>query len=102
MSDDDYERRLFLARNEIERRAMDDKIKHFYIPSFSHRVIVYKGLLISPSLQLFYTDLEDEFYETAICVYHQRFSTNTFPTWPLGHPFRMLAHNGEINTRRGM
>jgi glutamate synthase (NADPH/NADH) large chain/glutamate synthase (ferredoxin) len=98
---DDYERRLFLARNEIERRAMDDQIRHFYIPSFSHRVIVYKGLLISPALQVFYGDLEDEDYETAICVYHQRFSTNTFPTWPLGQPFRMLAHNGEINTRRG-
>jgi glutamate synthase domain-containing protein 2/glutamate synthase domain-containing protein 1/glutamate synthase domain-containing protein 3 len=101
MSDDDYERRLFLSRNEIERRAMDDKIRHFYIPSFSHRIIVYKGLLISPSLQVFYRDLEDESFETAICVYHQRFSTNTFPTWPLSHPFRMLAHNGEINTRRG-
>jgi glutamate synthase (NADPH/NADH) large chain/glutamate synthase (ferredoxin) len=101
MTDDDYERRLFLSRNEIERRAMDDKIKHFYIPSFSHRVIIYKGLLVSPSLQKFYLDLEDHSYETAICVYHQRYSTNTFPTWPLGHPFRMLAHNGEINTRRG-
>jgi glutamate synthase (NADPH/NADH) large chain/glutamate synthase (ferredoxin) len=101
MTDDDYERRLFLARNEIERRAMDDKIRHFYIPSFSHRVIVYKGLLISPSLQAFYRDLEDPAYETAICVYHQRFSTNTFPTWPLAQPFRTLAHNGEINTRRG-
>jgi glutamate synthase domain-containing protein 2/glutamate synthase domain-containing protein 1/glutamate synthase domain-containing protein 3 len=101
MTDDDYERRLFLSRNEIERRAMDDKIKHFYIPSFSHRVIIYKGLLVSPSLQKFYVDLEDGSYETSICIYHQRYSTNTFPTWPLGHPFRMLAHNGEINTRRG-
>ena len=101
MTDDDYERRLFLARNEIENRAEADKIKHFYIPSFSHRVLVYKGLLISPALQQFYRDLEAPEYETAICVYHQRFSTNTFPTWPLAQPFRMMAHNGEINTRRG-
>jgi glutamate synthase domain-containing protein 2/glutamate synthase domain-containing protein 1/glutamate synthase domain-containing protein 3 len=101
MTDDDYERRLFLARNEIENRAEADKIKHFYIPSFSHRVLIYKGLLVSPALQKFFPDLEREDYETAICVYHQRFSTNTFPTWPLGHPFRILAHNGEINTRRG-
>jgi glutamate synthase (NADPH/NADH) large chain/glutamate synthase (ferredoxin) len=64
-------------------------------------VISYKGLLLSPSLQLFYRDLENPHYETAIALYHQRYSTNTFPTWPLSQPFRMLAHNGEINTRRG-
>ncbi|MEP6667671.1 MAG: glutamate synthase large subunit [Chthoniobacter sp.] len=101
MVDDEYERRLFLARNEIEKRAETDGIKHFYIASFSHRLIIYKGLLVSPSLQKFYKDLQDERYETALAIYHQRYSTNTFPTWPLGHPFRMLAHNGEINTRRG-
>ena len=101
VTDDDYERRLFLARNEIEKRAADDQIKHFYIPSFSHRVIIYKGLLVSPSLEKFYKDLQSPEYETALCVYHQRYSTNTFPTWPLSQPFRMLAHNGEINTRRG-
>ena len=101
VADEDYERRLFLARNEIEKRAAEDGIKHFYIPSFSHRLIIYKGLLVSPSLQKFYKDLQDSRYETALAIYHQRYSTNTFPTWPLGHPFRMLAHNGEINTRRG-
>ncbi len=101
MADDDYERRLFLARNEIEKRAAEDQIKHFYIPSFSHRTIIYKGLLVSPSLEKFYKDLQSPDYETAISVYHQRYSTNTFPTWPLAQPFRMLAHNGEINTRRG-
>ena len=101
MGDDEYERRLFLARNEIEKRAADDQIRHFYIPSFSHRVINYKGLLVSPSLEKFYKDLQSPEFETALCVYHQRYSTNTFPTWPLGQPFRMLAHNGEINTRRG-
>ncbi len=101
LSDDDYERRLFLSRNEIEKRAADDKIKNFYLPSFSSRVIIYKGLLVSPSLEKFYVDLASRDYETALCVYHQRYSTNTFPTWPLAHPFRMLAHNGEINTIRG-
>jgi glutamate synthase (NADPH/NADH) large chain/glutamate synthase (ferredoxin) len=101
MADDDYERRLFLARNEIEDRAAADKIEGLYIPSFSHRLIVYKGLLVSSSLEKFYPDLSNPGYETALCVYHQRYSTNTFPTWPLAHPFRMLAHNGEINTVRG-
>jgi len=101
MSDEDYERRLFLARNEIEDRVAADKIEGFYIPSFSHRMIVYKGLLVSSSLEKFYPDLSNPEYETALCVYHQRYSTNTFPTWPLAHPFRMLAHNGEINTVRG-
>jgi len=101
VKDDDYERRLFLARNEIEKRAEEDGIKHFYFASFSHRLIIYKGLLVSPSLQKFYKDLQNSNYETALAIYHQRYSTNTFPTWPLGHPFRMLAHNGEINTRRG-
>jgi len=101
MGDDDYERRLFLARKEIEKRAASDKIEEFYIPSFSHRLIVYKGLLVSSSLEKFFPDLSNPDYETAICVYHQRYSTNTFPTWPLAHPFRMMAHNGEINTVRG-
>jgi glutamate synthase (NADPH/NADH) large chain/glutamate synthase (ferredoxin) len=101
MSDDDYERRLFLSRNEIEDRSAADKITNFYIPSFSHRLIVYKGLLVSASLEKFYPDLANPDYETAIALYHQRYSTNTFPTWALAHPFRMLGHNGEINTIRG-
>jgi glutamate synthase (NADPH/NADH) large chain/glutamate synthase (ferredoxin) len=101
MSDDEYERRLFLARNEIEKRADLDRIKNFYITSFSQRVIVYKGLLTAVSLEKFYRDLGNAEYETAICVYHERYSTNTFPTWPLGQPFRVLGHNGEINTIRG-
>src|SRR5271165_1486913 len=98
MSDDEYERRLFLARNEIEARAQQDNIKNFYIASFSHRVIVYKGLVTAVSLEKFYRDLVNPDYETAICLYHERYSTNTFPTWPLSQPFRVLAHNGEINT----
>ena len=101
MTDEEYERRLYLSRNEIEKRAAEAGIKHFYIPSFSHHTIAYKGLMISSSLEKFYKDLSNPDYETALCVYHQRYSTNTFPTWPLGQPFRMVAHNGEINTRRG-
>lgn len=101
IDDDEYERLLFLVRNEIEHIAIADGLKHFYIPSFSSRTISYKGLFVSPSLQKFYKDLQSPDYETAICLYHQRYSTNTFPTWPLAQPFRMLCHNGEINTRRG-
>ncbi len=83
------------------RGAHLDNIKNFYITSFSHRVIVYKGLLTAVSLEKFYRDLANPEYETAICLYHERYSTNTFPTWPLSQPFRVLAHNGEINTIRG-
>ena len=101
ISDDDYERLLFLVRNEIEHITITDGLKHFYIPSFSSRTIGYKGLFVSPSLAKFYKDLQSPDYETSICLYHQRYSTNTFPTWPLAQPFRMLCHNGEINTRRG-
>jgi glutamate synthase domain-containing protein 2/glutamate synthase domain-containing protein 1 len=101
MDDDEYERQLFLARNEIEKRAHLDNIRHFYINSFSHRVLVYKGLLTAVSLEKFYRDLSDPEYETAICLFHERYSTNTFPTWSLSQPFRFLAHNGEINTIRG-
>ena len=97
----EYERRLFLARNEIEKRAASDQIKNFYIGSLSSRVIIYKGLLVSASLEKFYRDLSNPDYRTALCIFHQRYSTNTFPTWPLGQPFRMLGHNGEINTVRG-
>src|SRR6516225_4291310 len=101
ISDDEYERRLFLARNEIEKRVHLDHIRNFYITSFSHRVIVYKGLLTAVFLDKFYLDLASPEYETAICLFHERYSTNTFPTWPLSQPFRVLGHNGEINTIRG-
>ncbi len=101
MSDDDFERTLYLVRKELEHATAQDGIKDFYVASFSQRVISYKALLISTSLEKFYKDLAAEDYETAICVYHQRYSTNTFPTWPLCQPFRTLAHNGEINTIRG-
>jgi glutamate synthase (ferredoxin) len=99
--DEDYERVLFLARKEIERRVSREAIGNFYVPSMSHSTIVYKGLFVAPQLRAFYLDLQDEDYETALCVFHQRYSTNTLPDWFLAQPFRMLAHNGEINTLQG-
>jgi glutamate synthase (NADPH/NADH) large chain/glutamate synthase (ferredoxin) len=101
MSDDDFERKLFLCRNQIEDQAESQGIKDFYIPSFSSRTIVYKGLLAAPTLERFYLDLRDPNYSTALAVFHQRYSTNTFPTWPLSQSCRMLSHNGEINTVAG-
>jgi glutamate synthase (NADPH/NADH) large chain/glutamate synthase (ferredoxin) len=101
LSDDAFELSLFLARNEIEHRCAADRTPPFYIPSFSSRLLVYKGMLTGTQLKSFYLDLQDPAYETALAVFHQRYSTNTFPTWPLAHPFRMVAHNGEINTVRG-
>jgi glutamate synthase domain-containing protein 2/glutamate synthase domain-containing protein 1/glutamate synthase domain-containing protein 3 len=101
MSDDEFERKLFLCRNQIEDQAESQGIKDFYIPSFSSRTIVYKGLLAAPTLERFYLDLRDPNYTTSLAVFHQRYSTNTFPTWPLSQSLRMLSHNGEINTVAG-
>ncbi|MBI3457197.1 MAG: glutamate synthase large subunit [Candidatus Rokubacteria bacterium] len=98
---DEFERALHLARKEIEQQVLGEGIRDFYIPSFSHRTIVYKGLFVAPQLPRFYRDLTDPLYESALAVFHQRYSTNTFPTWFLAQPFRMLAHNGEINTLNG-
>jgi glutamate synthase domain-containing protein 2/glutamate synthase domain-containing protein 1/glutamate synthase domain-containing protein 3 len=92
----DFENALFAARKEIEENA--SHVKGFYISSLSSRTIVYKALLVSTYLKSFYLDLADADFETAIAVLHQRYSTNTFPNWFLAQPFRMLAHNGEINT----
>ena len=99
--DVEFERRLFLARKTAERRVREDKIPGFYIPSFSSRTIVYKGLFNAPQLAKFYPDLQDPLFATALAVFHQRYSTNTFANWQLAHPFRLLAHNGEINTLSG-
>ncbi len=90
---------LFMIRRRVEMAMADDQ--DFYICSLSDRVISYKGLVMPADLEHFYPDLGDENLETAICVFHQRFSTNTLPRWPLAQPFRMLAHNGEINTIQG-
>ena len=100
-SDEDFERLLLLVRKEAERQVTELKIDGFYIPSLSHRTIVYKGLLVAYQLKSFYTDLANPEFETSLAVFHQRYSTNTFPNWVLSQPFRMLAHNGEINTRQG-
>lgn len=100
-SPDDYERKLYLARKAIEKEIDQEGIEDFYIASFSHRTIVYKGLLVAPQLKRFYLDLAEPLYETAFTMFHQRYSTNTFPNWFLAQPFRMLGHNGEINTLQG-
>jgi len=91
--------KLFVARRKAEIRLADDP--DFYICSLSDSVISYKGLMMPVDLPNFYLDLKDPRIEVAMCTFHQRFSTNTLPKWPLAQPFRMLAHNGEINTIRG-
>jgi len=93
-----FERHLYIARRLAEKAIDDDA---FYIPSLSSHVVSYKGLVMPAYLAAFYTDLKDKRMETAICVFHQRFSTNTLPQWRLAQPFRYLAHNGEINTVQG-
>ena len=99
MTVEQFDARLFVVRRHIENRLEADKA--FYIASFSAKVVCYKGLMMPVDLPHFYKDLSDPNLETAICVFHQRFSTNTLPKWPLAQPFRMLAHNGEINTILG-
>jgi len=96
-----FERALFLCRRRIEKRFEAAGLADCYIPSWSSKVIVYKGLLVGTQLEQFYTDLRDPLFTSAIGVFHQRYSTNTFPNWFLAQPFRFLAHNGEINTLRG-
>jgi glutamate synthase (NADPH/NADH) large chain len=94
-----FERHLYIARRLAEKAISDDK--DFYIPSLSSHVVSYKGLVMPSYLPIFYKDLNDKRMETSIAVFHQRFSTNTWPQWRLAQPFRMLAHNGEINTVQG-
>jgi len=100
LDDDAFDRLLYLCRRRVERRTAEAGVP-FYAVSFSRRSLVYKGLFASPQLPRFYPDLVDPLYETALAVFHQRYSTNTFPSWPLAQPFRLLAHNGEINTLQG-
>ncbi len=95
----DLERRLYMARRRLEQQLLHDK--DFYIASLSGQVIVYKGLMMPADLPEFYLDLADIRLQSSICLFHQRFSTNTSPKWPLAQPFRYLAHNGEINTITG-
>ena len=95
----DFEKKLYIARIQTEKILSDDKV--FYIPSLSSKVISYKGLIVSNNIREFYIDLKDKKMKTSLCVFHQRFSTNTLPQWKLAQPFRYLAHNGEINTIQG-
>ncbi|MGE8294076.1 MAG: glutamate synthase large subunit [Pseudomonas sp.] len=99
LSDQEFSIKLFSARRRSSVANADDT--DHYICSFSHKTIIYKGLMMPADLQQFYPDLGDERLKTAIAVFHQRFSTNTLPKWPLAQPFRFLAHNGEINTITG-
>src|SRR5881227_1898600 len=94
---DAFERKLYVIRRVAEIAAGPDLV----IPSFSSRTIVYKGMLTSPQLLGYYPDLADTRTKSALALVHSRFSTNTFPSWELAHPYRMIAHNGEINTLRG-
>ncbi|WP_409288075.1 glutamate synthase large subunit [Pseudomonas sp. KCJK8927] len=99
LSDQEFAIKLFSARRRSSVANAHDA--DHYICSFSHKTIIYKGLMMPRDLAAFYPDLSDERLQTAICVFHQRFSTNTLPKWPLAQPFRFLAHNGEINTITG-
>ena len=104
MDEGTFERKLTLfasvPKTKSLRREIEDK-EFFYIPSLSCRTIVYKGLLLAPQIANFYGDLSDPDAVSALCLVHQRFSTNTFPSWKLAHPYRYIAHNGEINTLKG-
>ncbi len=101
METNDLERNLFEARKKIEKLAREHQLKNFYICSFSSRSIVYKGMFLAEMLAEFYPDLNDKKLTSRFAIFHQRYSTNTFPSWDLAQPFRTLAHNGEINTLKG-
>ena len=101
LDEDSWERALYLARRDMERDAEAAGLSPFFVCSFSCRTIVYKALLTGTQLPVFYPDLRYPEYESAVALFHQRYSTNTLPSWPLAQPFRMIAHNGEINTLWG-
>ena len=97
----ELERELYVVRRKIEKQALIARLKDFYICSFSAKSIIYKGMFLAESLSDFYPDLKDERFISRFAIFHQRYSTNTFPSWQLAQPFRALAHNGEINTLKG-
>ncbi|WP_170606591.1 glutamate synthase large subunit [Ruegeria arenilitoris] len=101
VDEDTFERELYVIRRRIEKAAMASGISDLYLASLSCRSIIYKGMMLAEQVAVFYPDLMDERFESAFAIYHQRYSTNTFPQWWLAQPFRMLAHNGEINTLKG-
>jgi glutamate synthase domain-containing protein 2/glutamate synthase domain-containing protein 1/glutamate synthase domain-containing protein 3 len=104
LDEDSFERLLYRIRRRTENEMAVSEIEgkeFFYIPSLSCRTIVYKGLMLAPQIEKFYFELANPLVTSALCLVHQRFSTNTFPSWKLAHPYRYVAHNGEINTIRG-
>jgi glutamate synthase (NADPH) large chain len=104
LDEDAFERLVYRVRRRTENEIEDSDIEGkemFYIPSFSCRTIIYKGLMLAPQIEKFYFELANPLVTSALCLVHQRFSTNTFPSWKLAHPYRYVAHNGEINTIRG-
>jgi glutamate synthase (NADPH/NADH) large chain len=103
-SEEEFERRLYILRKTISRIVYgkrERRASHYYPVSISCRTVIYKGMFLADQLVTYYPDLSDPDFESALALVHQRFSTNTFPTWSLAHPYRMIAHNGEINTLRG-
>ncbi|MEM1316819.1 MAG: glutamate synthase subunit alpha, partial [Pseudomonadota bacterium] len=100
---DAFERKLYVARRVISNALIDElgRRDDIYPVSMSARTVVYKGMFLADQLAKYYADLRDERFVSAVALVHQRFSTNTFPSWKLAHPYRMVAHNGEINTKRG-
>src|SRR6201996_8267693 len=103
-TEDEFERRLYILRKSISQaiyQRRDRGMAGYYPVSFSCRTVIYKGMFLADQLGKYYADLHEKDFESALALVHQRFSTNTFPTWSLAHPYRMIAHNGEINTLRG-
>src|SRR6267154_1739344 len=103
-NEDEFERRLYILRKSISQaiyQRRDRGLAGYYPVSMSCRTVIYKGMFLADQLGKYYPDLHEPDFETALALVHQRFSTNTFPSWPLAHPYRMVAHNGEINTLRG-
>src|SRR4051794_25899637 len=104
LSEDEFERRLYILRKSISAtiyRQYERRLSGYYPVSISCRTVIYKGMFLADQLGSYYPDLHEADFESALALVHQRFSTNTFPTWSLAHPYRMIAHNGEINTLRG-
>jgi glutamate synthase (ferredoxin) len=101
---DQFERKLYVIRKQFEKAVAalgPENREYFYFPSLSCYTLVYKGMLTPPQLDDYFPDLHEESLQSALCMFHSRFSTNTFPSWPLAHPYRAISHNGEINTLRG-
>ena len=101
IDEEKFERELYVIRRRIEKAVTAAGVAGFYVCSLSTRSIIYKGMMLAEQVAVFYPDLMDQRFESAFAIYHQRYSTNTFPQWSLAQPFRMLAHNGEINTLKG-